>query len=146
MIFNVSCPLQVYFDLQSNSVLLKCSTHVGPHILRIPWVQLLALPSVSPPRPLGAIHRLDWHICRFETARNWQFHIQVCSPPTDTFEGGNSTPWHLPLLALGSLSAGPRDLHCQFALRPANNGWNLFLRSPLKIATRNYSLGIVQLS
>ena len=104
----------------NNSVLLKCSTHVGPHILRIPGVQLLALPSVSPPSPLGAIHRVDWHICRFETARNWQFHIQLCSPPTDTFEGGTRHPDTSPMLALGRLSAGPRDLQCQFALRPAN--------------------------
>ena len=123
---------KVYFDLQSNSVLLKCSTHVGPHILRIPGVQLLALPSVSPPRPLGAIHRLDWHICRFETARNWQFHVQLCSPPTDTFEGGNSTPWHLPMLALpwGVFQQGLDVFNLLFAL-PI--GWNLFFRGLLKI-------------
>ena len=145
MIFNVSCPVEVYFGLQSNNVLLKCSTHVGPHILRIPGVQLLALPSVSPPRPLGAIHRLDWHICRFETARNWQFHIQLCSRQQILSRGVTRHPGTSPCLPWGGFLQGLEICNVNL-LSALPISWNLFFRGLLKSATRNCSLGMVQLS
>ena len=60
--------------------------------------------------PLGAIARLTLgfsplpkvlyigRIGIFVALRacNWQFHIQLCTPPADTFEGGNRILWHPP--------------------------------------------------